>query len=700
MRRSFALLAVVVLALAPLLAPSGASPGGDERAGARSGLERWAHEEVARQVAEAATATSLAQGPRSAARPAAAEGQGDPSGFDADVEGGRPVPGVWVVALQPSTDPDQSDALARAAGGRAAERFEAVFPGFVFEGPAEAARRLAAHPRVRTVTADVVAQTTADSSPTGVRRIQADDARAGGRTGSGQRVAILDTGIDLDHPDLRDNIDAGRGTNCVDPGRSADDDNGHGTHVAGIVGAEADGSGVVGVAPEAEVVPVKVSDSQGRASFSDIICGIDHVVALGGAVRVINLSLSGASGAGSCTDGFLRQAVCEAVERGIVVVASAGNNDGNAGSQAPARYPEVLTVSALDDRDGERGGDQFASFSNYGSVVDLIAPGTNISSTGRGGGTTTKSGTSMAAPHVAGAAALALADGASSAGVRNRLLETGECPDGRQAGTDRTCSGQGSWSGDRDSTAEPLVNALSAGGAGGGGGGTAPPQEPPSQGGSGQGRAPTLSITSPGGGATVASSVSISADAEDAEDASQALALQYRIDGAAPQPMAHRKGDRHRATWDSTRVGDGRHTITVTATDGDGNATSASVEVTTDNGNQQVPPGEQSPGSGTGAPPTVALVRPDAGDAVDRGDKVALRAEASDGEDGPGDLVVEYRIDGAGPWRTMSYNASRDFHQATWSTAGLPAGSHSITARATDRAGNTSTAQPVEVRLR
>jgi subtilisin len=112
------------------------------------------------------------------------------------------------VALQPFADPDEAEALARGFGGDAEERFRAVFEGFVFRGPEVAARRLAEHPRVRKVTANGVVEASADSNPTGVRHIQADQARAAGATGSGQRVVILDTGIDLDHPDLNANIEA------------------------------------------------------------------------------------------------------------------------------------------------------------------------------------------------------------------------------------------------------------------------------------------------------------------------------------------------------------------------------------------------------------------------------------------------------------------------------------------------------------
>lgn len=185
--------------------------------------------------------------------------------------------------------------------------------------------------------------------------------------------------------------------------------------MAGTVAAAANGFGVVGVAPEATLVAVKMLGSDGEGTFSDIICGVDHVTRNAGTVDVVNMSLGGTDDEGDCDDGFLREAICNSVAAGITYVVSAGNDSNDARSKAPGNYPEVISVSALDDRN-----DNFASFSNYCSGVDVIAPGVSILSTGRCGRYVTLSGTSMAAPHAAGVAALALGvdPGLSPAGVR------------------------------------------------------------------------------------------------------------------------------------------------------------------------------------------------------------------------------------------------------------------------------------------
>jgi subtilisin len=484
---------------------------------------------------------------------------------------GETVPGEWIVALQPFVDPDEAALLAGGAGGRAAQVYEVALRGFLFQGPEEAARRLAEHPRIRKVSANRPVESTAETEPSGVRRISAGAARRVGLTGQGVTVAVIDSGIDLDHPDIQANIDAGRGKNCLGSG-SPDDDNGHGSHVAGTVAAVANGSGVVGVAPEVSLVPVKVLNSKGKGAFSDVICGVDHVTRNAASIDVANMSLGGEDDQGSCNDGFLREAICNSVAAGITYTVAAGNDNVDAGRHAPANYPEVITVSALDDSN-----DGFASFSNDGSPVDAIAPGVAIRSTARGGGYATMSGTSMAAPHAAGVAALALAadPGLSPAGVRARLRETGECPDGTGAGADGSCAGQGLWDGDGDGDAEPLVHALRAGG---GDQVVEPGPETPG------GTAPTVSLTSPGEGRTVDGNERIKAKAGDSEDATAELIVEYRIDSGEWVRMRYvTRRDEFRATWDSESVSDGEHTVTVRVTDGSGATATGSTTVTVAN---------------------------------------------------------------------------------------------------------------------
>ena len=211
-------------------------------------------------------------------------------------------------------------------------------------------------------------------------------------TGTGIRVAVIDTGIELAHPDLAANIKGSY--NAISPTKSANDDNGHGTHVAGIIGALDNTIGVVGTAPTADLYAVKVLNRNGSGYISDIIEGIDWAVARN--INVINMSLGASSDVQA-----LHDAVIRAHNAGIVVVAAAGNDSGGA-VNFPGAYPEVIAVSATDSNN------TIASFSSVGPEVDLAAPGAAIYSTYKGQTYRTLSGTSMASPHVAGGAALLL----------------------------------------------------------------------------------------------------------------------------------------------------------------------------------------------------------------------------------------------------------------------------------------------------
>ena len=201
------------------------------------------------------------------------------------------------------------------------------------------------------------------------------------------RVAIMDTGIMTKHPDLKGNV-AG-GINITGTGSDILDPNGHGTHVAGIIGALNNEIGIVGVMPEVDLYAVKVFDSRGDGSLSNIIRGLQWCINQG--IKVVNMSF------GSATDNDTFREVFKAAERaGIIMVAAAGNDQTKHQIQYPAVYTETVAVSSLNELNS------LSNFSSYGPEIDLIAPGEQILSTWNNGSYKTLSGTSMAAPHVSG----------------------------------------------------------------------------------------------------------------------------------------------------------------------------------------------------------------------------------------------------------------------------------------------------------
>lgn len=250
--------------------------------------------------------------------------------------------------------------------------------------------------------------------PWGIRRVNAEAAWTSPRgQGQGAIVAVIDTGISRSHPDLAGVVLGG--FNALDPKKpdAWDDDQGHGSHVAGTIAGRRDGKGVVGVAPLAKLYAVKVLDADGNGGYSSVIAGIEWAVKKG--AKVANMSLGADEGSEA-----LKRAVAAASKAGMTIVAAAGNGGGAVGF--PASYPETLAIGASDIKDA------VAEFSSRGPEVDFIAPGVDVKSVKMEGGYEELSGTSMATPHVAGLAALAVARGASSPAAVRAMLRKAATP--------------------------------------------------------------------------------------------------------------------------------------------------------------------------------------------------------------------------------------------------------------------------------
>ncbi len=322
------------------------------------------------------------------------------------------VPARYIVVLRDSArGMPTTDAVDEQSYGHALNGYSAMMTP-------DAAAALARDARVRYVERDGIAHIsgTQDNAPWGVDRIDQhalplNTHFTSSQTGAGVRVYILDTGVRLSHSDFDGR--AVTGLDVVTPGGNAGDCHGHGTHVAGTAGG-----GVYGVAKSATIVSVRVFDCTGSGPWTNVITGIDWVIqqklASPTVPMVINLSLTG-----DASQAF-DDAIQRATETGIIVVAGAGNDGDDACNHSPGRSRHAIVVAASDKDD------VVASYSNVGRCVDLFAPGTAIVSDYNNSdrGTATASGTSMAAPHVAGAAALYLGryPAASTSEVKQALI--------------------------------------------------------------------------------------------------------------------------------------------------------------------------------------------------------------------------------------------------------------------------------------
>ncbi|OEH86914.1 hypothetical protein BHU72_01240 [Desulfuribacillus stibiiarsenatis] len=228
--------------------------------------------------------------------------------------------------------------------------------------------------------------------PWGVEKVHAPEAWQYA-TGRGVKVGVIDTGVDLSHPMLVANLR--QGINIINPDISPQDDNGHGTHVAGTIAASGGPGSLIGVAPEAELYPVKAFDKHGKALLSDIGKAVEWCVE--NDIRLINMSFGTSS-----SNQTLQEIYLQAYERGAVMIAASGNNGPDGAMGYPGRYPFTIAVGATDEED------EIASFSSRGVPVNICAPGVDILSCWLHGGVKRLKGTSMATPHVTGTVALML----------------------------------------------------------------------------------------------------------------------------------------------------------------------------------------------------------------------------------------------------------------------------------------------------
>ena len=352
-------------------------------------------------------------------------------------------PTPYIVVLDDAAGPTASvtDALAAQFGFTPKLRYEAAVHGFSadltsaqitgLKGSGKVAYMEADSTTVRTGTEALAA---GETVPVGIRRIGAASLTVAHQS-SNDAVAVLDTGIDLTNADLN----AADGVNCITPGASSQDDNGHGTHVAGTIAARNNGSTVTGVAPNTKVYGVKVLNASGTGTKSQVVCGIDWVTANAAAldIKVANMSIvatgTNDNNCGKTNADIEHQAICRSIAAGVTYVAAAGNAKTYMYKYIPAAYPEVLTVTAMTDTDGKPGtlgpapcytgtrekDDTYGTYSNYAyTTVDkthtVAGPGTCVVSDKPGGGTALYYGTSQAAPHVTGAVALCMGNGGAS----------------------------------------------------------------------------------------------------------------------------------------------------------------------------------------------------------------------------------------------------------------------------------------------
>ncbi|HEX8704619.1 MAG TPA: S8 family serine peptidase, partial [Myxococcaceae bacterium] len=451
-----------------------------------------------------------------------------------------PLEGEFIVVLKPRTgmsvQASASD-LAKAYRGRSGRVFQHALKGFVAYMSEADARALAEDESVLYVEQNGRMQAVGvqDGATWGLDRVDQvdlplDSTYAYNTAGSGVNAYIIDTGIRVTHADF-----GGRATlafNAIADNNGANDCNGHGTHVAGTVGGA-----TWGVAKAVNLHAVRVLDCGGSGTYEGVIAGVDWVTANHVKPAVANMSLGG--GASQAVD----DAVTASVAAGVVYAIAAGNDSGDACTKSPARTPNAFTVGSTTNTDAR------SSFSNYGTCVDIFAPGSNITSAWYTGDTATNtiSGTSMAAPHVAGGAALYL--GINPTASPEQVMSVLS-----------NLAGEGKVGSPGTGSPNKLLYTATIGN------------------GSGDNVAPTAEVTAPAGGGTVIGTVALAANASDNVGVTR---VTFFVNGA---PLGSDTTAPYEFNWNTTLGGNGSHAIVAKAYDAGGNVgSSAAVTVNVNN---------------------------------------------------------------------------------------------------------------------
>lgn len=513
------------------------------------------------------------------------------------------------------------EALIRALGGEVRHTYHLV-PAMAATLPQAALDGLRHNPKVALIEPDLTVHALEDTYPWGITRIGADLVHQQGNTGSGIKVGIIDTGLDNTHPDLAGKYAGGYDfvNNDTDPM----DDHGHGTHVAGTIAAVMNDAGLIGAAPGVSLYALKVLDADGSGALSDIIAAVEWCA--DNDIQITNNSY------GILTDpgATFKAAFDAAYADGVLQIAAAGNDRSKWYTiffsdivSYPAWYASVVAVAATDSAN------KVASFSSFGPSVELSAPGVSIESTIPGGAYATWSGTSMATPHVVGAAALVMKSGISSAAaVRERLQITAD---------DLGPVGRDSDYGFGLVDADEAVLSTTPGNV-----------------------APSVNITSPVYDAiyTVGDSITFTASASDPEDGSltESIAWSSSLDGTLGTG----------GSFSLTTLSAGTHNIVASVTDSGGLTGSDLLSITVQGS------------TGLNTEPLVTILSPHEGDIFNTSDLIAFRATAWDAEDGDLTDAVSWSI-----WDLSNLN----IYEGPDCDLSLPAGSYTAIATVTDSEG-------------